>query len=88
MDSAERPSGRRASSSEVITVRESTVVTSIGGVALADTLTAPSSFAAVGSNDTSVPAPTRRLISPRVSTTFPSRSSDTVYVPRGSSLAL
>ena len=75
MASAERASGRRASSCDVMTVRESTVVTSMVGVALAVTLTAPRFRAA--SNDTSVPAPTRREMSLRVSTTVPLRSSDT-----------
>ena len=41
MSSAERPSGSLASWSAVITERESTEVTSIGGSALLVTLTAP-----------------------------------------------
>jgi hypothetical protein len=73
---------------EVITVRESTPVTSMDGSELADTVTPERScalpaVAAALLKDTSVPAPTRMPTLSRVETVAPLFMSATLYVPTG-----
>src|SRR6185312_3256719 len=87
--------GRLASWSAVSTVRESTELTSIGGIALAVTLTPDSCFAfasppAAASvlKETSAPTPTFSATLSRRCTTWPSRIRLTEYVPIGSWVAL
>src|SRR6185437_4165618 len=81
-----RPSGNCCNCLDVIVVTWLVVVTSIAGIRLAVTLTAPSvctPFADPAKSTATAPAATG-LTPLRLCTTLPSCSSDTVYVPTGS----
>ena len=72
MASALRANGSLASCSAVITVRESTPVTSMAGSELALTVTTSRFFTPGATKETSVPPPTRRVTFERESTVAPS----------------